>query len=98
MPKIKPKAIKTKVFEHPVRLTLKSVGRMFKSEGKTLEDAINKIKISNGARALSVITVQKGKVIKEKILNGAHTQGLFGQGSPTTRAIHLKLLKQTLGV
>ena len=81
-----------------MKITLKCVGRVYKSEGKTFEEAIDKIKIPNGARALSVITVKNGEITKEKILNARQTNGLFGQGSPSARAIHLKIVKQTLGV
>ena len=69
------------------------MGRVFKSEGKTFEEAIDKIKISNGARALSVITIEKDGVIKEKILNARQTNGLFGQGSLSLKAIHFKSVK-----
>ena len=84
--------------ENLIKITLKSVGRVFKSEGKTFEEAINKIKISGGARSTSVIKVEKdGKEIV-KILNARHTNGLFGQGSPTMKAIHLKGVRAILGV
>lgn len=73
---------------------LKSVGRTFKAEGATLEEALGKIKISGGAKAVSVLIVEKDGVKREKIINPAHTNGLFGQGSPTTRAIHLKGVTQ----
>ena len=75
------------------KIALKCLGRNYHSEGATFEDAISKIKISGGARALSVLTVEKDGVKKEKILNGAHTNGLFGQGSPTMRAIHFKQVR-----
>ena len=81
-----------------MKIKLKCVGRNYSAEGKTFEEAIDKIKISNGARAVSVLTVEKDGVSKDRILNGAHTQGLFGQGSPTTKLIHLKLVKNMLGV
>ena len=59
---------------------------------------IDKIKIANGARATSVITVEKdGKEIV-KILNARYANGLFGQGSPTNKLIYLKGVKQILGV
>src|SRR3990167_10274958 len=72
------------------KVTFKIVGRTFKAEGKTLEEALGKIKISGGAKAISVLTVEKDGIEKERILNGRHTHGIFGQGSPTMKAIHLK--------
>ena len=80
------------------KITLKSLGRTYKSEGKTFEEAVDKIKISGGAKAISIICLEKGLYKKEKILNGAHTNGLFGQGSPTNKLIHLKMVREVLGV
>src|SRR3990167_1990822 len=62
-----------------IRITLKCLGRVYNAEGETFEEAIKKIKISGGAKALSVITVTKdGKTIT-KILNARQTNGVFGQ-------------------
>lgn len=80
------------------KITLKSLGRVFKSEGKTFEEAIDKIKISGGARATSVIKVETGDKEIVKILNARQTNGIFGQGSPTAKLIHLKGVKQILGI
>ena len=81
-----------------IKLTLKSMGRVFQSEAPTFEEAVDKIKISGGARATSVIKVEKdGKEII-KILNARYANGLFGQGSPTMKLICLKGVKQILGV
>lgn len=81
-----------------VKITLKCLGRVFKSEGRTVDEAVEKIKISGGARATSVILVEKGDNKKEKILSGSLTNGLFGQGSPSIRAIHLKSIHAVLGI
>ena len=82
----------------PIKIRVKSLGRIYNSEGATFEEAIDKIKISGGARATSVINVKIGDKEIEKILNGRHTNGLFGQGSPTMKAIHLKGVRAILGV
>ena|SRR3989344_4968183 len=81
-----------------VKITLKCLGRVYNSEGSTFEEAIRKIKISGGAMALSVITVEKdGKTIT-KLFNARQTNGVFGQGSPSFQAIHLKGVKARLGL
>ena len=112
MPRGRPKGIKNKPKEvspaaPPVgetaapaqfKITLKSLGRVYKSAGETFEEAVGKIKISNGARAMSVITVENGEKKIEKLLNGRQTNGVFGQGSPSLRAIHLKGVRERLGV
>src|SRR3990167_2507490 len=84
--------------DHIYKATLKSVGRIFKAEGMTFEDALRGIKISNGARAMSVLTV--GNVGKEtiKVLDPDTSQRLFGVGSPTTRDYHLNKIRQRFGV
>ena len=98
-PELLEKQIEQNYLEHPlVKITLKSVGRVFKSEGATFEEAIDKIKISGGARATSVINVKIGDKEIVKILNARHTNGLFGQGSPTTKLIHLKGVRAILGI
>ena len=99
MPRGRPKKIiQTPTTSAQIKLTLKSMGRVFQSEGKTFEEAVDKIKISGGARAISVITMEKdGKEIT-KILNARYTNGLFGQASPTNKLIYLKGVKQILGV
>lgn len=81
-----------------VKVTLKSMGRIFQSEGSTFEEAVDKIKVSGGARVTSVLKVEiDGKEIV-KIINARYANGLFGQGSPTMKLIHLKSVKQLLGI
>ena len=77
-----------------VKIRVKCVGRIYDSVGSTFDEALDKIKIPNGARALSYITVTKGGVEKTKILNPAHTQNLFSNVGPTARGIALKWVRQ----
>lgn len=84
------KKIKPKVHTDTIKLTLKSVGRVYKSEGKTLEEALNKLQISGGAKAVSVLTAERGDRRVEKLINGNLSQRLFGKASPTMRMIALK--------
>ena len=80
------------------KLTLKSLGRTYKSEGKTLEDALNKLQISGGAKVTSVLVVERGDRKVEKIINGNYAQKLFGQASPTMRSIALKKITELVGL
>ena len=77
-----------------VNVTIKCLGRIFKSEGSTVEEAINKIKIPGGTKAMSLFTVEKNGVKREKILNGRHTHQLFGNLSQTSKMIALKWVNQ----
>ena len=81
-----------------IKITLKSMGRVFQSEAPTCEEAVDKIKISGRARATSVIKVETGGKEIVKILNARYTNGLFGQGSPTMKSIHLQGVKRVLGI
>ena len=74
--------------------TLKSLGRVYKSEGATTEEAIRGIKISGGAKVVSVLLVENGDKKTEKILSAITTHQLFGQGSPSMREYHLSKIKE----
>lgn len=77
-----------------VMVSVKILGRVFKSEGLTLEEAIKKIKISGGVRSLSVLTVEQGDRKRTKILSGSVTNQIFGHVSNTAKIIGLKHVKQ----
>lgn len=80
------------------KITVKSLGRVFQSEAPTFEDAVDKIKISGGSRVTSVIKLETAGKEVVKIINARYTNGLFGQGSPTMKLIHLKGIKEMLGI
>ena len=80
------------------KVTLKSVGRVYKSEGETLEEAIGKIKVMGGVKAMAVLTVEKGDKSKERIINGALAQKLFGAVGPTMKEIAFKQISQLIGL
>ena len=79
-------------------LTLKSVGRVFKSKGNTLAEALGKIKIGNGAKAMCVLTVKKGDQTKERILNGIYAHRLFSEVGPTMKEIAIKKVTELIGI
>src|SRR3990167_9008827 len=76
-----------------VLVSVKCVGRWYHSQGKTLDEALDKIKIGNGARAQSLISVTIGGVTRDKILNASHTNSLFSNVGPTARGIALKWVR-----
>ena len=80
------------------KTTLKSLGRVFKAEGATLEEALRKIKIPNGAKAMAVLKVERGDQVKERIINGIMCQRLFGGVSPTMQEIGFKQIKELIGL
>ena len=76
------------------KATLKSLGRTYKSEGATIEDALRGIKISGGAKVASALLIEYGDVKKDKIISAITTHQLFGQGSPSMREYHLSKVKE----
>ena len=76
------------------KATLKSLGRVYKSEGATIEEALRGIKVSGGAKVVSVLSIEHGDKKTDRIINGITAHHLFGQGSTTTREIHLSKVKQ----
>lgn len=81
-----------------VTLMLKVMGRVFTSKGKTFDEAIDKIKVSGGANAASVLEVEKEGIIRSKILNGKMAHALFGNGSPAFKQIHLQKVRALFDV
>ena len=88
------KTKKIKQVESVYKATLKSLGRVYKSEGATIEDALRGIKISGGAKVASALLIEHGDVKKDKIISAITTHQLFGQGSPSMREYHLSKVKE----
>ena len=82
----------------PYKLTVKSLGRVFNSEGDTLEEALGKIKITGGAKAMCVLTVEKGDQRKERIINANYAHKLFAEVGPTMKMIALKKISELVGI
>lgn len=82
----------------PYKLTLKSLGRIFKSEGETLEEALRKIKISGGAKAMCVLKVEKGEQVKERILNASYCQKTFTEVGPTMKDYAIRKVIELIGL
>ena len=89
---------KKQLVGEPYKLTVKSLGRVFKSEGNTLEEALGKIKIGNGAKAMCVLTVEKGDQRKERIINAHYAHKLFANVGPTMKMIALKQVSALVGL
>ena len=70
------------------KASIKVLGRIYKAEGKTLEEAISGLKPPVG-KGVSVLTVSKGKQQKSKILPALVTFRLFNP-SRLTKEIALK--------
>lgn len=80
---------KQKIKIIPIKISLKLLGKFYKAEGKTVEDVINKLK-PPVAKGIGILTMEKGNLKREKILNGRIINNVFGERSPTFRAIAMK--------
>ena len=85
-------------YQPTIKLTLKSVGRIYKSEGETLEEALRKIKISGGAKAMCVLRVEKGDLVKERIMNGNIAHKAFGEMGPTMKDFAIRKMVELIGL
>ena len=94
MPKTKTKKSTKKGTAPEIYIQVKSLGRVFKGEGESFDEALGKIKIPNGSKVLCVMTVTANGITKERVLNASQAKHIFGNGSPTLRQIILKGVRQ----
>lgn len=57
--------------------SIKILGKVYKADGATAQEAIEKLKVGNIAKGVSLLTVTKGKVSKDKVLPAPQTFRLF---------------------
>lgn len=69
-------------------VTIKSYGRKYSEIGSTVAEALGKLKAGK-VRGTALITVTKGGVIREKIVNGLLIDRIFNAGG-VTREIAIK--------
>ena len=87
-----------KVHADIYKLIVKSVGRVFKSEGESLEEALRKIKITGGAKAMCVLRVEKGDQVKERIINSNLAYKLFTDVGPTMKDFAIRKAIELIGL
>ncbi len=81
---------------NPIKASLKLLGKFYNSEGKTVEEAITKLN-PPVAKGMGILTMEKGNLKREKILNGRVINGVFGERSPTFKAIAMKNIISLFG-
>jgi len=70
------KTVKKKVEKKSYTATAIVMGRKYTGKGKTVEDAINALKLGNN-KGKVILSVTNGKDTKEKVLNPAQMNRLF---------------------
>jgi hypothetical protein len=69
--------------------SIKVLGQVYKSKGGSAKEAIESLKVGSVARGMSILTMKKGKITREKILPTHQTSRLFSP-SKLVREIALK--------
>jgi len=67
-----------------IKATLKLLGRYYEAEGKTLEETLLKLN-PPVAKTLGILTLEKGKLKREKIIQPRLVMGLWGKQSQTMK-------------
>ena len=75
------------------KASLKVLGRVFESQGNTVDEVLNNFKTDSWVKGAVVLAIEKDGVIREKIIAGNHIRNLFGMASGTMRTISLKWVK-----
>ena len=78
------------------KLTLKSLGRVYKSEGATLKEALAGIKVMGNAKAVSVLIVEKGDRRIEKVIYPLMAHRYFSNGGPTMKTYALNKITELI--
>ena len=77
--------------------SVKLGGRLYQATGSTFEDLISNLHVGSWAKGVSVLTIEKDGVKREKLVSSRHTQLLFGMTSPTMKQFSIKWMKQYYG-
>lgn len=72
-----------------IKATLKLLSRYYTAEGKTVEEVIKKLK-PPVAKTLGVLTLEKGTMKKERIIQPRIVMGLWGKCGQTMQDIAMK--------
>lgn len=79
------------------KVTIKVLGRNYTAEGNTLDAALLKLKVPIGGKGMSVVTVQKGKEGKDRVLTSIQTARLFSP-SKIIRQVALKHVSELFNI
>ena len=79
----------------PYKASLKIFGKYFHGEGETALEAVLAIK-PGVAKGMSVLTLEKDGLKRERVLSRFITANLFGGGSPMRNELAIKLFLRTV--
>lgn len=75
-----------------IKATLKVLSREYTANGKTVEETLLKLQ-PPAVRTLGILTLEKGKLKREKIIQPRLVFGCWGKQSQTTKNVAMKNIK-----
>lgn len=87
MSKGRPRKVKS------IKASLKVLGRVFESQGNTIDEVLSNFNTDGWVKGAGVLTVEKDGVKREKIIAGNHIKNIFGMASGTMREVSLKWVR-----
>ena len=75
------------------KATLKVLGRIYESRGKTVDEVLNNFKPEGWIKGAGVLIVEKDGVIREKVISGNHIKNIFSLTNGTLREVSLKWVR-----
>ncbi|MBU1122648.1 MAG: hypothetical protein KKF54_08175 [Candidatus Omnitrophica bacterium] len=87
---------KTKAIKPKIKATLKLLGKYYIAEGDTLQKTLKKL-TPPVAKTLGILTLEKGKLKREKIIQPRIVMGLWGKCGQTMQDIAMKHITLLFG-
>ena len=78
-----------------MKIKVKVLNRVYESEGETLIEAIQKIKLPK-VKTHGILTYEENGKIKEKVLNAFVMRNYFGPSGISSKQIATKMIKNLL--
>ena len=72
-----------------IKATLKLLSQYYTAEGKTVAETLNKLQ-PGIAKTMGVLTLEKGDLKRERIIQPGIVMGLWGKRSPTMQLVAMK--------
>ena len=76
-----------------IKSSLKLLGKLYRGKGKTILEAIENLQ-PDVARGIGILTLAKGDISKEKILQSRTVTGVWGKVSRLNKEIAIKNASQ----
>ena len=72
-----------------IKTSLKVMGKTYTSKGNTVEKALSSLK-TPFAKGMGILTLEKGDLKRDKVLNMKMVNGVFGQANPAMKELAMR--------